>query len=286
MRRLTVVLAIALLAAASRPAPALAAEAARGQALFEQRCAACHTVGQGDRVGPDLAGVGTRRERAWLARWIAEPDRMLAAHDPVATELLAKYRNVPMPNLGLSTEEVSAVVAYLAGPPATPAASAAASIPAPPGAAAAGKELFTGTRRLLNGGPPCMACHSISGIGALGGGALGPDLTMAASKYGPNGLASVLATIPFPTMSPIFGRRPLAPDEQANLRAFIQSASVAGRAPRTIGRLSVLALVGSVALFALAQLRWRHRLGGVRARMVEPARARMRQHAAGSSRRS
>ncbi|MDP2702657.1 MAG: c-type cytochrome [Candidatus Rokubacteria bacterium] len=46
-------------------------EAIEGQALFHEECVACHTIGQGDRVGPDLAGVTARRDRAWLEAWIS-----------------------------------------------------------------------------------------------------------------------------------------------------------------------------------------------------------------------
>jgi protein SCO1/2 len=81
--------------------------------LFESRCGACHTIGNGDRVGPDLAGVTARRDRAWLSRYLAEPDRMQAEGDPIATALFAKYKNVPMPNLRLSGIEIAALLSYL-----------------------------------------------------------------------------------------------------------------------------------------------------------------------------
>ncbi len=35
--------------------------AASGRLLFEQKCTACHTIGAGIRVGPDLSGVTERR---------------------------------------------------------------------------------------------------------------------------------------------------------------------------------------------------------------------------------
>src|SRR5215510_10431162 len=73
-----------------------------GALFFQSRCAACHTIGKGDSVGPDLEGVTTRRERAWLVRYLREPDQVLAEHDPIATALLARYRDVQMPNLRLS----------------------------------------------------------------------------------------------------------------------------------------------------------------------------------------
>jgi len=87
--------------------------AQEGQTLFQEKCATCHTVGSGKLVGPDLQGVTTRRERDWLVRWIREPDRMLAEGDPIATQLLREFNNVPMPNLGLTDAQVEALVAYL-----------------------------------------------------------------------------------------------------------------------------------------------------------------------------
>ena len=43
-----------------------------GQYLFATRCAACHTIGNGDKIGPDLLGVTNVRDRAWLARMIID----------------------------------------------------------------------------------------------------------------------------------------------------------------------------------------------------------------------
>jgi cytochrome c2 len=61
--------------------------ASMGENLFRTRCAVCHTIGDGnDRIvgGPDLLDVTQRREREWLARWLANPAKMLAEKDPVA----------------------------------------------------------------------------------------------------------------------------------------------------------------------------------------------------------
>jgi protein SCO1/2 len=84
-----------------------------GVLLFQSRCSACHTIGKGDVVGPDLAGVTTRRNRDWLVRYLRAPDQMLAAKDPIAVALFAKYKNVPMPNLRLSDGEITIVLSYL-----------------------------------------------------------------------------------------------------------------------------------------------------------------------------
>lgn len=88
----------------------------QGKAVFDAQCTACHTIGGGAIVGPDLQGVTERQDAAWLTRWISEPDKMLAEGDPIALQLLAESNNVPMPNLGLSPEDVENVLAYLADP--------------------------------------------------------------------------------------------------------------------------------------------------------------------------
>jgi protein SCO1 len=88
-------------------------DADRGSYLFRTRCAACHTVGHGDSVGPDLLGVSRFRNHDWLARFIAAPDKMVADGDPVATSLYAKYKQVQMPNLRLGDPDVAALIKYL-----------------------------------------------------------------------------------------------------------------------------------------------------------------------------
>ncbi len=85
----------------------------RGEYLFKSRCTACHTIGKGDRVGPDLLNVTRLRDRAWLARYVATPDRVLATGDPIARQLFTRYKNVRMPNLGLSAEDVDALLPYM-----------------------------------------------------------------------------------------------------------------------------------------------------------------------------
>jgi protein SCO1/2 len=84
-----------------------------GQRLFASKCSACHTVGKGDKLGPDLAGVTARRERAWLARYIERPDEVLAAGDPIATALYNKYKKVGMPYLGLGSSDVADLISFL-----------------------------------------------------------------------------------------------------------------------------------------------------------------------------
>ena len=84
-----------------------------GKEIFEDQCTACHTIGRGKLVGPDLAGVTGRREEGWLTRQIKDPLGMIAEEDPIAMELLKESNNVPMAPLGLNDTQIRAVIAYL-----------------------------------------------------------------------------------------------------------------------------------------------------------------------------
>ena len=101
----------------------------RGQYLFATRCAPCHTIGHGVKIGPDLQGVTAMRDRAWLLHYIQKPDEVLAAKDPLATALFKQYKEVRMPNVRLGPDDTEAIVKYLEGPmpaashPQTPTAS-------------------------------------------------------------------------------------------------------------------------------------------------------------------
>ena len=84
-----------------------------GQALFLKACAACHTVGGGDKLGPDLSGLTVRRGLDWITRYMVSPDKVRAAHDPIAQELRQRYPNIRMPKLGLSDADAADVISYI-----------------------------------------------------------------------------------------------------------------------------------------------------------------------------
>jgi protein SCO1/2 len=85
----------------------------KGQYLFATRCAACHTIGNGDKLGPDLLGVTNVRDRAWLARIITDSNKLIEEKDPIATALFKKYKEVRMPSLGLPEADVNTLIEYM-----------------------------------------------------------------------------------------------------------------------------------------------------------------------------
>jgi protein SCO1/2 len=91
-----------------------------GRYLFAKHCAACHTIGHGDKIGPDLKDISSARDQAWLYKLIQTPDKMITEKDPLALQLFEKYKQVNMPNLRLSDEETKAILKFLKDPTAAP----------------------------------------------------------------------------------------------------------------------------------------------------------------------
>src|SRR5881394_3002699 len=86
-------------------------EASRGKLDFESKCLACHSLGQGKKLGPDLAGVTKHRDDAWLTRWLKSPEQMLKT-DEHAKAMLKEYNNLPMPNQNLTDAEIRQYLKY------------------------------------------------------------------------------------------------------------------------------------------------------------------------------
>lgn len=98
-------------------APGVSTDAAvikKGKALWNSKgCMGCHTIGKGRGAGPDLMGVLDRRSLDWVQRWLHDPLAMQQS-DSTAKALVAQFNNTKMPNLQLSDEEVTALIAYVA----------------------------------------------------------------------------------------------------------------------------------------------------------------------------
>jgi mono/diheme cytochrome c family protein len=236
--------------AASQPAQT----AAEGEQIFKFKCAACHTIGGGKLVGPDLKDVTQRRTAEWLAAFIANPQAVIDSGDKDAAQLVKDANGVIMPAPGLTDTELTAVIEYLKAP-----TGSTANANVMMGDPVHGEKLFTGGVSLANGGTACNACHSVAGVGFLGGGALGPDLTHAFTKFGgAAGMNATLAGLPFPTMQGVFAAKPLTPAEQADLLAFFQQADQGNTTSSPLIGLVFLAagILGAGGLFGVMYRFW------------------------------
>jgi mono/diheme cytochrome c family protein len=122
-----------------------------------------------------------------------------------------------------------------------------------------GEELFLGRRALANGGPACVACHSVNRGEARDGGRLGPELTKAYERLG--GRADLSKRLWNPTtrtMHPAYLQNRLESDEVLALVAYLEDAdrhAAADASPVPMKSL-MLGLGGTMVGMAVIGLLW------------------------------
>jgi mono/diheme cytochrome c family protein len=242
----------------------------RGAAMFRSACAACHTIGGGRLVGPDLQGLHERRSELWIIAFVQRSQQVIASGDPVATALFKEYQEIVMPDQPFSDDEVREILAYIRRTKAFGAAPAAATAAVEVTGSTEeqvqlGRELFQGTTRLANGGPSCTSCHDVTDAAITGGGVLARELTTVVSRLGAPGVRAMIANPPFPVMQRAYRDHPLI---EAEVTALVQFLGLVGaeqalHQPRGFGpRLFAAGVGGSVLLLLLYSLVWRRRLKG------------------------
>ena len=220
-----------------------------GKQIFQKSCAACHNIGGGPKVGPDLKGVVAKRGVAGTVAVVLDPAK--AGLKPT------------MPNLGVAKKDAEAIVAYLeqesagsraAGKDASaPAAQAAVSAAAPrPDEIQLGQDLFEGKIRFANGGPSCNACHDVRNDKVASGGVLAAELSLVFSRMGKQGVQSVLASSPFPVMQAAYSGKEFSEKEISALVGFLQHVEKehSQQLPRETGMRMFSAGVGGVIVLA------------------------------------
>ena len=131
-----------------------------------------------------------------------------------------------------------------------------------------GAALFVGSAAFENGGAPCLACHSLSGVGISDGANYGPDLSRMYEDFGEEGVAAVLGSLEFPSMAAIYASRPLNETEQADLVAYFARTSQLSVTPDD-GKLALLVAVGVAIILAFTFVIGRRRMQAVRQPLVE-----------------
>jgi len=227
---------------------------AGGAELYQQNCAACHGKDGAGVPGafPPLKGNPNAADPGYVAQVIRQ-----GKSGPITVN--GQTYNGTMPPFGqLSDAYVKTLADYvattLAGgqaspPPTTPA-------PAQAGDPQNGKAYFLGEKRFAGGGPPCVACHNARGVGVLGGGALGPDLSQAGQKFG-NSLPGLIERPGFRVMRSVYKGKPLTPEEARDVAAFLSQTEEPGVTLASAGgRYFILGALGLLVLFLILLPFW------------------------------
>lgn len=84
-----------------------------GSNLFRTNCGACHSIGKGKLVGPDLKGVDTRHNEEWILKWVKSSQSLVQAGDKDAVKLFADNSSIVMPDQPLKDDEIKTILAYI-----------------------------------------------------------------------------------------------------------------------------------------------------------------------------
>ena len=171
----------------------------RGQYTFSTHCAACHSIGSGDRIGPDLHGVTARRTRDWLTRFIVEPNKMMAEGDPVAVALKEKFKEVRMPNLDLAPEDARFLLDYIEAESRSPRGAGSHTEPVAPAAKGTVSKSLTAPYLQIQ---QALHADTIEGVGTAAA-----AIAAEAAKLGPNAAGIRAAAAKFSTVTGLKGGR-------------------------------------------------------------------------------
>jgi mono/diheme cytochrome c family protein len=127
----------------------VAQDAAEGETLFKNNCAACHASTDEVLVGPGLKGISERRPIEWIVKWVHNPQAVIASGDKYANDLYNKFNKAAMtPYPNFSEAQIKGIIAYIDASNAAPAAPAAGAAPVT-GAAAPAAQSSGGMMEVL-----------------------------------------------------------------------------------------------------------------------------------------
>jgi mono/diheme cytochrome c family protein len=190
-----------------------------GESLFKV-CAACHTIGEGKRVGPDLKGISENRTEDWIIKFVQNSTELIASGDADAKAIFDEYK-IPMPPNNLSDDQVRTLIAYIDSKSGGDSGGEVAEVVFTADQISAGERLFSGEDSFEAGGATCNSCHNVNYDAIFSGGGLARDLTEANTRITTAGVRSIIATPPFPAMKQAYDNHKLTDTEVENLTAFL-----------------------------------------------------------------
>ena len=199
-----------------------------GQDLFKLTCAACHTVGKGKLVGPDLMNVTEKRSQDWLVAFIKSSSTMIKSGDTDAKAISEEFKGILMPDNNYSDVEILSILAYIEqGGTGDGEQVVAVDILSEVTSKniESGAFLFSGEKRLANGGAACTSCHSVKDERIFSGGTLAKNLTETWDNMGSSGVAAIIKSSPFPVMNMAYSKHSITEEEVIDLTAYLKSVS-------------------------------------------------------------
>jgi len=200
-----------------------------GQDLFNVTCTACHTIGKGKLVGPDLMSVTEKRSQEWLVAFIKSSSTVIKSGDADAKAISEEYKGILMPDNAYSDSQILSILDYIEQGGSGDSGEAVVVFDILSEVTSqnieSGAFLFSGEKRLSNGGAACSSCHSVKDERIFSSGTLAKDLTETWDNMGSPGVAAIIRSSPFPVMNMAYSKHSLTDEEVIDLTAYLKSVS-------------------------------------------------------------
>ncbi len=176
---------------------AVLAQSDNGATTFQQKCAACHSIGSGPKVGPDLVVV-KNWDKASLEKNIIRMQSKAGTLSQSEINGLIQYLQASSSNVPNSKNPNNGITL-------------------PGNASMPGAGLYSGSLPFKNGGPACMTCHSMNGGGEA------PPLYKIARKGYKCAYSTFLIYPHNRAMANAYGNNPITPNEARQIGAYLNS---------------------------------------------------------------
>ncbi len=209
--------------------------AGEGENIFKKTCAACHTIGKGRLVGPDLKNITKKQSQEWLVSFIQSSTAKIKSGDADAIAIFEQYNKIKMPDNNYTDAQIIKVLNYISqasginqgsgtgGQATAPATDILSETTAEN--IKAGAAIFSGKQRPVNGGAACSSCHKVRDERIFSSGTLAKDLSQVYDVMGSAGIAAIVKSPPFSVMGAAYKNHPLTEEEVINLTAYLRSVS-------------------------------------------------------------
>jgi len=204
--------------------------AQNGEKLFNASCVACHTIGKGRLVGPDLKDVHNKQDKEWLIGFIRASQTMIKEGDSDAIAIFEEFSKIAMPDNDFSDDQIISILTYIENTGSGSVDNSTAVKTEVKDILSgvsqvninSGAKLFSGIARLTNKGPACSSCHTLADESTYNSGTLAKELSETFEMMGSAGVSGIIKNAPFPVMNKAYQNHAITKEEVVDLTAYLR----------------------------------------------------------------
>jgi cytochrome c2 len=233
--------------------------------LFEKNCSICHKISTEKLIGPGLAGITQRRDRAWIVKFVRSSKTMIESGDKTAVQVFNENNKIPMPeHMFLSEADVNGLIDYIANYKAPEKKAVTVDAARKDGFTRVeiqrGERMFYGLIPFEKGTLNCVSCHNTIRTDTLNWNPSAYDLAQAWLEKGGTNLYDVMAAPTSQKMTVAHGEVKLTDQEVYLISAFLSEVGKTGLVKEKTFpvRLMLFLLIGALMALALIDLFFTH----------------------------